>query len=88
FGLPILEAMACGTPVIASGASSLPEVVGDAGMLVPPEDVGAWTAALERAADDAEWRRAAHERGMEQAARFTWTAAAQRTEAVYRSILG
>lgn len=88
FGLPVLEAMACGTPVIVSEASSLPEVAGDAGMLVPPEDVGAWTAALACAADDAEWRRAARERGIERAARFTWTAAAQRTAAVYRSILG
>jgi glycosyltransferase involved in cell wall biosynthesis len=88
FGLPVLEAMACGTPVIVSEASSLPEVAGDTGMLVPPEDVGAWTAALARAADDAEWRRAARERGIERAARFTWAAAAQRTAAVYRSILG
>lgn len=88
FGLPVLEAMACGTPVIVSEASSLPEVAGDAGMRVLPDAVSAWTAALARAADDADWRRAARERGMEQAARFTWTAAARRTAAVYRSILG
>jgi alpha-1,3-rhamnosyl/mannosyltransferase len=57
-------------------------------MIVPPEDVGAWTAALARAADDVNWRQLARERGMEQAARFTWTEAARRTAGVYRSILG
>jgi alpha-1,3-rhamnosyl/mannosyltransferase len=80
--------MACGTPVIVSEASSLPEVAGDAGMRIDPNDVGAWTAALERAADDADWRRTARQRGMDQAARFTWTEAARRTAGVYRSILG
>jgi glycosyltransferase involved in cell wall biosynthesis len=72
FGLPVLEAMACGTPVIASDASSLPEVVGDAGLLVAPGDREAWRAALERAQADTDWRTEARWRGLTQAARFSW----------------
>lgn len=87
FGLPLLEALACGTPVIASNASSLPEVVGAAGLSVPPRDVSAWTAALRRAAGDTEWRSAARERGLEQAARFSWQNTAQATIASYRRAL-
>src|SRR5690606_24458010 len=53
FGLPVLEAMACGVPVAASDTSSLPEVVGEAGLLLDPSDTEAWTDALERLIDDA-----------------------------------
>ncbi len=84
FGLPVLEAMACGTPVIVSDASSLPEVVGDAGVCIPPHEVGAWTEALRRAYDDADWRRAARERGLESAARYRWERTAQQTIESYR----
>lgn len=87
FGLPVLEAMACGTPVIVSDASSLPEVAGDAGLRVPPDDVSAWKAALARAEGDAEWRRTASERGMSRAARFRWTDTAQKTIQSYRIVL-
>lgn len=87
FGLPLLEALACGTPVIASNTSSLPEVVGAAGLSVPPRDVSAWIAALRRAAEDADWRSAARERGIEQAARFSWQNTAQATVASYRRAL-
>ncbi len=76
FGLPPLEAMACGTPVVASNASSVPEVVGDAGVLLPPEDIGAWQAALERGLDDSALRRTLREAGLRRAAHFTWTRAA------------
>ncbi len=76
FGLPPLEAMACGTPVVASAASSVPEVVGDAGLLVEPLDVAGWTAALERALADTALRAALRERGLARAAQFTWHAAA------------
>jgi len=83
FGLPPLEAMACGTPVIVSDTSSLPEVVGDAGVRVPPTDVAALTEALAAmwhdAAARADWRR----RGLEQAARFSWLETARQTVGVY-----
>lgn len=84
FGLPPLEAMACGTPVIVSNSSSLPEVVGAAGALLPPADIEAWTNALRRAAEDETWRSAARQRGLEQAADFTWTRCAAETLATYR----
>ncbi len=84
FGLPVLEAMACGTPVIVSDASSLPEVAGDAGLCVPPHDVAGWTEALRRAWDDAEWRSSARQRGLGEAARYTWAGTAQQTVESYR----
>lgn len=86
FGLTPLEAMACGTPVVVSNATSLPEVVGEAGLLVPPHDERAWAVALRRVAQD----RALHDRlaadGLRQAARFSWGEAARRTVEVYRSV--
>ncbi len=87
FGLPVLEAMVCGTPVIISDASSLPEVAGDAGLTVPPHDVSAWEAALIRARDDDAWRASARERGLAQAGRYTWIATARETAASYRRAL-
>ncbi len=87
FGLPVLEAMGCGTPVIVSAASSLPEVAGTAGLLLPPLDVAAWTAALRRAAGDSAWRHAAHERGLREAARFTWAQTARVTIHSYQQAL-
>ena len=86
FGLTPLEAMACGTPVVASDATSLPEVVGEGGLLVPPHDERAWAEALRRVAHD----RALHDRlaaqGLEQAARFSWQETARRTVEVYRRV--
>lgn len=79
--------MACGTPVIAADASSLPEVAGSAGLLVPPHDVEAWGLALERALDDADWRRATREQGFLKAARYAWSLTAQHTAASYRKAL-
>ncbi|MBZ0281092.1 MAG: glycosyltransferase family 4 protein [Anaerolineae bacterium] len=87
FGLPVLEAMACGTPVLVSDASSLPEVAGNAGMCLPPHDVQAWTAGLQRAYVDAEWRLQAHEQGLLEAMRFNWRQTAQATIASYRQAL-
>lgn len=84
FGLPVLEAMACGTPVVCSNTSSLPEVAGDAALLIPPQDVRAWVEALERVVRDASLRAALRRRGLEQAARFTWERAARRTLEIYR----
>ncbi|HOT90476.1 MAG TPA: glycosyltransferase family 1 protein [Anaerolineae bacterium] len=77
FGFPPLEAMACGTPVVASTASSVPEVVGDAGLLVDPLDVPAWTAALAQALDDLSLRDRLRRAGPARAATFTWAHAAQ-----------
>jgi glycosyltransferase involved in cell wall biosynthesis len=79
FGLTLLEAMACGTPVVASRASSLPEVAGEAGLLVDPADVEGWTAALERVCEDLDLAATLRRRGLLRAAEFTWSRAAQRT---------
>jgi glycosyltransferase involved in cell wall biosynthesis len=84
FGLPVLEAMACGTPVIVSDASSLPEIAGVTGLRVPPHETAAWTAALRRALTDEDWRRQAAERSPVEAARYHWDATAQETIASYR----
>jgi glycosyltransferase involved in cell wall biosynthesis len=83
FGLPVLEAMACGTPVITANVSSLPEVAGNAGLCVAPHDRAAWTAALRMAYHDADWRRQAHQRGLEEARCYTWQATAAQTVASY-----
>ena len=83
FGLPPLEALACGCPVLCSRTSSLPEVVGDAGVLLPPDDSAAWAHALEKLLTQpgvlARWR----ERGPERAARFSWAETARQTLKVY-----
>ncbi len=83
FGFPPLEAMAMGTPVITSDTSALPEVVGDAGVLVDPTDVGAITAALLRLLDDEALADRLRQCGLERARRFTWDRATVETLAVY-----
>ncbi|MFW5772978.1 MAG: glycosyltransferase family 4 protein [Phototrophicaceae bacterium] len=88
FGLPVLEAMACGTPVIVSDASSLPEVAGSAGMCLPPHDIDAWAEGLRRAIHDDAWREQAAARGIEQASNFTWAETARQTIASYQRALG
>lgn len=88
FGLPPLEAMACGTPVITSNTSSLPEVVGDAAITVDPYDVDALAAAITRVLSDAELRAELRARGLARAAQFTWERAARETLDVYRAVLG
>jgi glycosyltransferase involved in cell wall biosynthesis len=87
FGMPVLEAMACGTPVVTSTASSLPEVVGDAALTVSPDDVDALTDALHRALADTGWREQARAKGLARAAKFTWESTARLTAAVYRHAL-
>lgn len=86
FGLPILEAMRCGTPVIAGNLTSLPEVVGDAGLLVDPFDVEAIGAAMRRLVDDDELRRALSARGRARAAHFDWRKTARATLDVYERV--
>ena len=86
FGLPPLEAMACGTPVIVSNAASLPEVVGDAGLLIAPEDVSSWAAAMIRIWNDAAYRAELADRGRQQAALFTWQETSRQTLIAYRQV--
>ncbi|GHU26879.1 glycosyltransferase WbpY [Betaproteobacteria bacterium] len=87
FGLPPLEAMACGTPVIVSNSSSLPEVVGDAGASFDPQDVEGITEAMSRILDDAAWRESLSVMGVKRAAGFSWKRTAKETIAVYRRVL-
>jgi len=87
FGLPPLEAMACGTPVITSSASSLPEVVGEAGILVDPYDVGGLVRAMKRVLMDEGKRKEMRGKGLRQAARFSWEKTARETLKVYRSMV-
>ena len=87
FGLPPLEALASGTPVIAARAGSIPEVVGDAALLVDPLDVGAWTEAVDLVVADPDRRAAMAEAGRLRAAGFTWARVAEQTAGVHRLAL-
>jgi glycosyltransferase involved in cell wall biosynthesis len=87
FGLPALEAMQCGAPVLAGDRTSLPEVVGDAGLLVDPFDTTAIARALARLIDDAELRARLRVKGLERARRFDWRATARSTLDIYRSAM-
>lgn len=87
FGMPPLEAMACGAPVIVSDVASVPEVVGDAGVLLDPLRPEAWVAAMGRMAEDDAWREDLIERGIARAATFSWKRCAIQTAAAYRSTL-
>lgn len=84
FGLPTLEAMACGTPVACSNVSSLPEVVGEAALLFDPTDLGALTEAMQRLIEDRALRQALGELGLRRAATFSWERNAAATLDIYR----
>lgn len=86
FGLPVLEAMACGTPVLCSNTSSLPEVAGEAAVLLPPTDVRAWVEAITQIIQNNALQTDLRQRGLRQAARFTWEATARHTRQLYREI--
>ncbi len=86
FGLPPLEAMACGVPVVVSNTSSLPEVVGDAGLLAPPLDPGAWAGALARLVTDDSLRQELRGHGLARAGHFTWEQTARLTLEVYERV--
>jgi glycosyltransferase involved in cell wall biosynthesis len=86
FGLPSIEAMHCGAPVLASNTSSFPEVVGDAGILIPPGDVDLWAESMRDLLRDRPRLDALREKGFARAADFSWTRTAQETYDLYREI--
>ena len=87
FGLPPLEAMACGVPVVVSNNSSLPEVVGDAGLLIHPEQPAMIAEGLNRALTDNQWREMVIPKGIAQAQKFTWQNSAKIAWSVYQNML-
>jgi len=87
FGIPVLEAMRCGTPVVTTRVSSLPEVAGDAALLVSPDDVAALAEALWRLTDDSALRNDLRQRGFQQVTQFTWKQAAKGLLDVYTQIM-
>lgn len=87
FGLPVLEAMSCGTPVITSNVSSLPEIAGDAALLTDPENVSKIRKSMEDVLTDNELRKELVKKGIKRAAEFTWEKTALETAKVYKSLL-
>jgi glycosyltransferase involved in cell wall biosynthesis len=87
FGLPVLEAMACGTPVVTSSSTALLEIARDAALLVDPYDVGELSAALVRAVTDAGLRAHLRDAGLERAASYTWEATARTLAEAYSRLL-
>jgi len=87
FGLPPLEAMQCGVPVIASNTSSLPEVVGDAGIMLDPQDVEGLSRAMKELITNVYFNEELARRSAEQAARFKWDRCVEETTAAYRFAL-
>lgn len=83
FGLPPLEAMQCGAPVLASATTSVGEVVGDGGVQLPPDDLEAWTSALARVLHDETWRSQLGAQGLKRAGEFSWQTTAAQTLAIY-----
>ncbi|MFV1950846.1 MAG: glycosyltransferase, partial [Nitrospinota bacterium] len=86
FGIPPLEAMACGVPVITSNTSSLPEVVGDAGILVDPFDIEGLTEEMYKVLSDYELRREMSWKGIKRARMFSWEKTVKETLRVYEEV--
>jgi glycosyltransferase involved in cell wall biosynthesis len=86
FGLPLVEAMASGTPVLASRAASIPEVVGESGMLLDPDDPGRWADVIVNVMSDGKLRARLRADGLARAAMFTWERTARTTFAVYERV--
>jgi glycosyltransferase involved in cell wall biosynthesis len=87
FGLPVLEAMACGIPVVCSERGSLPEIAGDAARLVNPDDLDGLAASMERVLEDEPLRAQMRSRGLANIARFSWEKTAKETLDIYRALL-
>ncbi len=88
FGLPVLEAMACGVPVVISDRGSLPEIAGGAALVVDPDDADALATAIEQILHDPSLAEQLRQKGLARAAEFTWERCARETLAVYRLIVG
>lgn len=86
FGLPPLEAMACGTPVISSNTSSLPEVLGDAAILINPRDIDEWAKKIRKVLTDEDLRKKLKQKGLGRVKQFSWEKAARDTLRVYESL--
>jgi glycosyltransferase involved in cell wall biosynthesis len=87
FGIPTLEAMQCGTPVISSNTTSMPEVIGDAGLLVPPQDQDAWCQAMLELARQPALRETFRKKSLQRARLFTWQKFLDQTLLGYRTAL-
>jgi len=87
FGLPVVESMACGTPVVTSNSSSLPEVAGDAGILIDPNSSESLAKGIFDLANNPELRNKLSQLGIEQARKFTWEKSAKKTIEVYRKVM-
>jgi len=88
FGLPVLEAMKCGTPVIAGNRTSIPEVAGEAALLFDPFDVNSLVEALKRVLNDAQCRDTLSAKGLQRANEFSWQTTARLTLAAYKTAAG
>lgn len=88
FGLPALEAMQCGVPVISSSESSMPEVVGEAGMLLSPKESGRWVQAINQILSSQKIQDTMRAKGLKQAQKFSWSKTARQTVKVYEQLIG